>query len=233
MSVKCIISYGVSLFFLIIGTLPLSPYQGIFFNIGCFSLSGAFTNWLAIYMLFEKIPFLYGSGIIPNKFQEFQISIKKIMMNFFFNGGIERMEVPLQLTKEIKGKVLSEIPELIIISIKNVLTADPILGKIMSLAGTDTLTSIEQGLKEKIIGKLSGFMEENMTPTTNIFEKEDISAFIEKTVDEKISLLTPHKVKHIVSDIIKSHLDWLVVWGAVFGGLIGLMYAIINLFYLL
>ena len=29
-----------------------------------FSLSGALTNWLAVYMLFEKIPFLYGSGIL-------------------------------------------------------------------------------------------------------------------------------------------------------------------------
>ena len=30
--------------------------------IGFFALSGAITNWLAIHMLFEKVPFLYGSG---------------------------------------------------------------------------------------------------------------------------------------------------------------------------
>ena len=29
-----------------------------------FALSGALTNWLAVYMLFERIPGLYGSGII-------------------------------------------------------------------------------------------------------------------------------------------------------------------------
>ena len=37
-----------------------------------FALSGAFTNWVAIYMLFEKIPGLYGSGIIALRFDQFK-----------------------------------------------------------------------------------------------------------------------------------------------------------------
>ena len=32
--------------------------------VGIFALSGGVTNWLAIYMLFDKIPFIYGSGVI-------------------------------------------------------------------------------------------------------------------------------------------------------------------------
>ncbi|MBT3515046.1 MAG: DUF445 domain-containing protein, partial [Nitrospina sp.] len=45
-------------------------------SIGFFALSGAVTNWLAIHMLFEKVPFLYGSGVIPNRFDEFKFAIK-------------------------------------------------------------------------------------------------------------------------------------------------------------
>ncbi|MEC8594491.1 MAG: DUF445 domain-containing protein, partial [SAR324 cluster bacterium] len=33
----------------------------------------------------------------------------------------------------------------------------------------------------------------------------------------------PERVKEIVEDMIRQHLDWLVVWGGVFGGLIGLL----------
>ena len=44
--------------------------------IGIFALSGALTNWLAIYMLFEKVPGLYGSGVIPLHFEEFKQGIK-------------------------------------------------------------------------------------------------------------------------------------------------------------
>jgi len=52
-------------------------------SIGFFALSGAITNWLAIYMLFEKVPYLYGSGVIPARFEEFKLSIKQLMMEQF------------------------------------------------------------------------------------------------------------------------------------------------------
>ena len=42
---------------------------------GMYSFSGAITNWLAIHMLFEKVPFLYGSGIVTERFEEFKSGI--------------------------------------------------------------------------------------------------------------------------------------------------------------
>jgi len=56
-------------------------------SIGFFALSGAITNWLAIYMLFEKVPYLYGSGVIPARFEEFKLSIKQLMMEQFFTAN--------------------------------------------------------------------------------------------------------------------------------------------------
>ena len=47
---------------------------------GLFAFSGAITNWLAIHMLFEKVPGLYGSGVIPARFEEFKLAIKNLMM---------------------------------------------------------------------------------------------------------------------------------------------------------
>lgn len=56
------------------------------FTIGLFAFSGAITNTLAIHMLFEKVPYLYGSGVIEKKFTQFKISIHNLMMNQFFNA---------------------------------------------------------------------------------------------------------------------------------------------------
>ncbi len=53
-------------------------------TIGLFALSGAITNWLAIHMLFEKVPGLYGSGVIPARFEDFKIAIRSLMMEQFF-----------------------------------------------------------------------------------------------------------------------------------------------------
>ena len=55
-------------------------------NMGLFALSGAVTNWLAIYMLFEKIPGLYGSGVIPERFEDFKKGIHDLMMEQFFTS---------------------------------------------------------------------------------------------------------------------------------------------------
>ncbi len=56
----------------------------IIFGIGLFAFSGAITNWLAIHMLFEKIPGLYGSGVIPARFEDFKSAIRRMMMEQFF-----------------------------------------------------------------------------------------------------------------------------------------------------
>ena len=61
-------------------------YSTEIFMAGLFALSGGLTNWLAIYMLFEKVPLLYGSGVIPNRFEEFKNGIKNLIMNEFFSS---------------------------------------------------------------------------------------------------------------------------------------------------
>ncbi|MFT4994611.1 MAG: hypothetical protein ACI965_001646, partial [Paraglaciecola sp.] len=53
-------------------------------TIGLFALSGAITNLLAVHMLFEKVPGLYGSGVIPERFQEFKLGIRSLIMEQFF-----------------------------------------------------------------------------------------------------------------------------------------------------
>ena len=60
-------------------------HHDILFSIGIFALSGAITNWLAIHMLFEKVPGLYGSGVIPAHFEDFKLGIRNLMMTQFFN----------------------------------------------------------------------------------------------------------------------------------------------------
>lgn len=53
---------------------------------GLFAFSGAITNALAIHMLFEKVPGLYGSGVILDRFESIKLSIKDLMMAQFFTA---------------------------------------------------------------------------------------------------------------------------------------------------
>jgi hypothetical protein len=66
----------IALLIVIVGYF--SPiYGSIILTVGIFALSGGITNWIAVYMLFEKVPFLYGSGVIPSRFEDFKAGIKR------------------------------------------------------------------------------------------------------------------------------------------------------------
>ncbi|MEE8588894.1 MAG: DUF445 domain-containing protein, partial [Sulfurimonadaceae bacterium] len=51
---------------------------------------------------------------------------------------------------------------------------------------------------------------------------DDMLAKIEEVITARLNELTPQLVKEMVQNLIREHLGWLVVWGGVFGGLIGL-----------
>ncbi|HHO64986.1 MAG TPA: DUF445 domain-containing protein, partial [Epsilonproteobacteria bacterium] len=74
----------VSLLLIGISFLVLPQYHHAILFTGLFALSGAVTNQLAIHMLFEKVPFLYGSGVIEKNFDTFKVSIKEMIMKQFF-----------------------------------------------------------------------------------------------------------------------------------------------------
>ena len=60
---KSLVTNLVSILIIFIGYFYKDEYSFILMT-GVFALSGSVTNWIAVHMLFEKIPFLYGSGVI-------------------------------------------------------------------------------------------------------------------------------------------------------------------------
>ena len=203
--------------------------------IGFFAFSGAITNWLAIHMLFEKVPFLYGSGIIPARFEEFKISIKTLMMEQFFT--VENIEQFIENEEQQGGKVLNLSPLLNAVDYDKVyeglvssIMASSFGGMLMMMGGEEALLPLKQPFTEKMQHTLQEMVESErfnhaLQQGLNAHKiSEDLTSKIEVVIDKRLSELTPQMVKQIVQDIIKTHLGWLVVWGGVFGGLLGALF---------
>lgn len=199
-------------------------------NIGFFALSGALTNWLAIHMLFEKVPFLYGSGVIPMQFESFKQGIKALIMNEFFH--LERM----------KNNPLLSFSQSSISHIKQQINYDDLFntfiqdiqassfGAMLSMfGGASALEKIKAPLMDKIKTAIENLLEEIQKPEV-LLNQATLSAFqdtVEQMIDERLAELTPVKVKEIIQNMIRQHLGWLVVWGGVFGGLMGLVKSVV------
>ena len=81
-------------------------------------------------------------------------------------------------------------------------------------------------LREPIIEKLQGVVT-RLGSSNNDSERSDIIEnlikSLENLIDKRLEELSPIDVKIIVQKMIREHLGWLVVWGGVFGGLLGLV----------
>jgi uncharacterized membrane protein YheB (UPF0754 family) len=206
-------------------------------SIGFFALSGAITNWLAIYMLFEKVPYLYGSGVIPERFEEFKLSIKQLMMQQFFTAA--NIEAFIQKEEQEGSKILNLEPFLNAVDYDKIyeglvssIMGSSFGGMLMMMGGEEALVPLKEPFTEKMKQTLVDMIESDRFKTAI---KEGLDAHkigvdiidkIENVIDKRLNELTPQLVKEMVEAIIHEHLGWLVVWGGVFGGVMGLLFYI-------
>jgi uncharacterized membrane protein YheB (UPF0754 family) len=231
---KSVVTNLVAFAIIVLGYI--SPVlQDFIKSIGFFALSGAITNWLAIHMLFEKVPYLYGSGVIPDRFEEFKLSIKQLMMEQFFT--VSNIEQFIESEEEQGSKMLNlepflnavdydKIYESLVSSIMN----SSFGGMLVMMGGEEALAPLKEPFTEKMKITLVDMVESDRFKTALKHGLDahkigiDIIDKIETVIDKRLNELTPQLVKEMVQAIIREHLGWLVVWGGIFGGLMGAMF---------
>jgi uncharacterized membrane protein YheB (UPF0754 family) len=202
---------------------------------GLFAFSGAITNWLAVHMLFEKIPGLYGSGVIPARFEEFKTAIKNLMMEqFFTNENIDRF-----LNKEMSSGLNIDLQPVLekvdfnptFDSLVEVIANSSFGGMLAMFGGTEALAPLKEPFVEKMQQSIVEISQNDDVKQALIQQLEspsmmnEVKQNIESIIDQRLSELTPQIVKEIVQKMIKEHLGWLVVWGGIFGGVLGVISA--------
>ncbi len=206
-------------------------------SVGFFAFSGAITNWLAIYMLFEKIPFLYGSGVIPSRFEEFKAGIKDLIMGQFFS--VENISAFLEPSGGSSGPDLEDLvdsidKEVLFGKFLEVVEESQFGSMLGMLGGIAALEPLREPFAEKFddafieIAESDSFREAIAGKMGSSDLGESVREHVETVVDKRLEELTPNQVKEIIQEMIRKHLGWLVVWGGVFGGMIGLAMSFVN-----
>lgn len=201
-------------------------YKEVIVMTGVFALSGGLTNWMAVYMLFEKVPFLYGSGVVPNRFEDFKVGIKNLIIEEFFNKK-HITKFFNQNSESLSAEAINS--RIDFDKIFEGLTDAIMESQMGSMLGMFGGKEALKPLKEPITEKLKDMIDELSTSKNSNLEVDfakNLIIKIEDIIDDRLNDLTPKMVKDIIQKMIRKHLGWLVVWGGVFGGLIGLVLAI-------
>jgi len=207
-----------------------TPYQHALLFTGLFALSGAVTNQLAIHMLFEKVPFLYGSGVIEKNFDSFKVSIKEMIMKQFFNKEqlgdfFAEEEQKMDLTPLVEEADFSPAFD----ALSKTVMESQFGGAVAMFGGESALESLREPFTHKLKAAVSSivssdtFKRQLEVHIQNSALSDDMLGAVEGLISRRLEVLTPKMVKELVQDLIKEHLGWLVVWGGVFGGLIGFL----------
>ncbi|MDG1732561.1 MAG: DUF445 domain-containing protein [Thalassotalea sp.] len=231
-------SYITNAIALIVAVSGYFLANDIVFSVGLFAVSGAITNSIAIYMLLEKVPGLYGSGVIPARFEEFKIGIRDLMMTqFFTDQNIDKFlsdssgaASHLNLVPIIEKLDLEPAFDSLVTTIE-----ESSFGSMLAMfGGSEALVP----LKEPFIIKMkTSFVEITQSDNFNELVKAELEQpkilggvkdKVEGIISKRLDELTPQLVKEIIQDMIRKHLGWLVVWGGIFGGLIGLISALLR-----
>lgn len=222
------------------GWLTPQPLHDYVLNTGLFALSGGITNWLAIHMLFEKVPGFYGSGVIPLRFEEFKRGIRNLIMEQFFNReNLDRFfqdatEIADQLESEISASIdrldMDSVFESLLDAVMN-----SSLGNMLGMVGgRNALNALREPFKDKLknyfdtLFARESFRSHLQEAVRNSVESEAVLGKLEQMIDARLDEMTPQLVKEIIQSMIREHLGWLVVWGCVIGGAMGLLITLIT-----
>jgi len=232
---KSIITNGLALVIVLLGFMLDNV---IIKTVGLFAISGALTNWIAVHMLFEKVPGLYGSGVIPERFEDFKSGIRTLVMEQFFSKeNIQRFladnkqPIHVDFAPIIKKVDLAPTFDSLVEVIK-----DSSFGQMLGMfGGIEALEPMRQPFVNKMGTALEDITQDPkftlllQQELTQPDIQQDLHEKINTIVEQRLDELTPKMVKDIIQSMIREHLGWLVVWGGVFGGLIGLLAASLNI----
>ena len=218
------------------------PYKSLLLSTGLFALSGALTNWLAVYMLFDRVPGLYGSGVITLHFEEFKAgilrmvheellekdSIERLMNN---SSGKHSTTAAIDIAPMLDAIDLDAAFDQLVVTI-----TESSFGSMLAMVGGETAI---QPLRDPFKQRMSTFMRDAAnSPRIQALVNEQIGKAasgdgfakkLDSLLRARLDEMTPSMIKEIMQRMIKHHLGWLVVWGGVFGGLIGLSAGLLRL----
>ena len=233
---KIYLTHGAALLAVLLGYVLGMPFL---LAAGAFALSGSITNSVAIHMLFEKVPLFYGSGVIEARFDDFKFAIYELIMTEFFTAeniqeffahkNSDDLSLVIDFESLIDSVDLSVAFDQLVDTILES-SYGPMLGM---LGGRKALEGLREPFLKRIrevfvdLSKGEDFQEAINQQLKQETMGNKIHSKVSAIIQHRLDSITPEHIKMIISRMIRQHLGWLVVWGGVFGAILGVLWQLL------
>jgi len=235
------VSLAITSVFMLLGFIlvngPDNPkditYEKYVLSFGLFGFAGGFTNWLAVTMLFVRIPGLAGSGVIPVRYVEIRATVKDVIMNTFFDAEfletylgqkLQSYGGEVDVNKHVQGMLDSEDFDKKLDEKLELIGLLPEFGAVLAMGMQPAqLKPMIKPFVSELALELAPLLKAKMLDPKVIVDINQVRDQIEEYMSVRIETLTEKKVTRLLAFVIRDHLGWLIVWGNVFGALIGLI----------
>ena len=219
---KSLITNLLSILIIFVGYIYQENYPFVIIT-GVFALSGSITNWLAIHMLFEKVPLLYGSGVILDKFEDIKLGIKNLILQELFTET-QINNFLLDNKVSTSETIINKIDfDKVFIGLVEAIEGSQLGGMLAMVGGRKALDPLKEPFTKKLKKIIEDFVTENTSNDNGSDTTSSLLSKIESILDARLADLSPEDIKIIIQKMIREHLGWLVVWGGIFGGFLGLV----------
>jgi hypothetical protein len=215
---KSLITNLLALLAMAIGWFAALPWL---WTMGLFAFSGAVTNWLAVHMLFEKVPLLYGSGVIPARFEALKTALHQLVMTQFFSAeNMQRLaKAANDNSNRSNAMKLHLQPVIETIDLNPAFTAlldtvqkSSLGGMLAMFGGAQMLLPLQQPFVDNLRASLIEMaqsdevqqqLQQQLASSDNLLQfQPKIAALVQARLDE----LTPQLVKELIQQLIQEHL---------------------------
>src|SRR6056300_852102 len=179
---KSLITNLISTLIILIGFLFKDEFSFILL-IGVFALSGSITNLLAIHMLFDKVPFLYGSGVILDRFEDIKLGIKNLILQELFS--VEQIDKFILDNKENASEEIIEKIDFdkVFLGLVESIESSQLGGMLAMIGGRKALDPLKDPFTKKLKNIIEDFIRDNVGNDKNNNSTNVLQHKIENILD--------------------------------------------------
>ena len=161
------------------------------------------------YVVWED-PFLYGSGVILDRFEDIKLGIKNLILQELFS--VDQIEKFIFDNKEkASGGIIEKIDfDKVFVGLVESIESSQLGGMLAMIGGRESFRTLKRPFVKKLKVIIEDFIKEN---AGNNNSTDELFLKIENILDARLADLSPNDIKTIIQKMIREHLGWLVVWG--------------------